>query len=264
VGARVVFVGGERAERELVPAAGYEFHTLAVTQLARRDPVRAARAVVVAARAVMTARTLVGRLKPAAVVGAGGYVAGPIGVAAVTRRVPLVLMEADSHLGLTNRLLAPAARRVCLTFRPAAMGPATRHRAPGSGAGDRRCGAERFRSRPASKSSFAFGLPGARSINRAAVEAFDGGGFRAPHAATRDLPDLEAPGPHYDLRGYITDFGEALAADLRWRARAALSSEIAVHGPPDPHSVPLRRGRLPTVERALHGAPGSGCRHRRR
>ena len=46
-------------------------------------------------------------LKPAAAMGAGGYVAGPLGLAAVLGRVPLVLTEADSHLGLANRLLAP-------------------------------------------------------------------------------------------------------------------------------------------------------------
>jgi UDP-N-acetylglucosamine--N-acetylmuramyl-(pentapeptide) pyrophosphoryl-undecaprenol N-acetylglucosamine transferase len=237
-GARVVFVGGERAERELVPAAGYEFHTLAVTQLARRDPVRAARAVVVAARAVMTARKLVGRLKPAAVVGAGGYVAGPIGLAAVTRRVPLVLMEADSHLGLTNRLLAPAARRVCLTFplpgRDGARYLVTGRPGPAP-ATDRAAARERFGIAPGEQVVVVFGgSQGARSINRAAVEAFDGAGFRVLHAAgTRDLPDLEAPGPHYDLRGYITDFGEALlAADLVVARSGGSIFEIAAHGRP--------------------------------
>ncbi len=48
--------------------------------------------------------------------GGGGYVAGPVGLAALTLRIPLVLTEADSHLGLTNRMLAPFARRVCLAF----------------------------------------------------------------------------------------------------------------------------------------------------
>ena len=48
--------------------------------------------------------------------GGGGYVAGPVGLAAVLRGTPLVLTEADSHLGLTNRLLADRARRVCLAF----------------------------------------------------------------------------------------------------------------------------------------------------
>src|SRR5207253_2852091 len=57
-----------------------------------------------------------GRLRPDAVLVAGGYVAGPVGLAAALRRVPLVLSEADSRLGLANRLLAPFARRVCLAF----------------------------------------------------------------------------------------------------------------------------------------------------
>ena len=42
--------------------------------------------------------------------------AGPVGLAAVTKKIPLVLAEADSHLGLANRALAPRARRVCLAF----------------------------------------------------------------------------------------------------------------------------------------------------
>ena len=48
--------------------------------------------------------------------GGGGYVAGPVGLAARTLRLPLALTEADSHLGLTNRLLAPLSRRVFLAF----------------------------------------------------------------------------------------------------------------------------------------------------
>ena len=237
-GARVVFVGGERAERELVPAAGYEFHTLAVAQLARRDPVRAARAVVVAARAVGAARGLIATLKPAAALGAGGYVAGPVGLAAVTRRVPLVLMEADSHLGLTNRLLAPAARRVCLAF-PLAGREGHRYLVTGRPvpppATDRAAARARFGIAPSDQVVLVFGgSQGARSINQAAVEAFADATFRVLHAAgTRDLPDLRAPGPHYDLRGYITDFGEALlAADLVVARSGGSIFEIAAHGRP--------------------------------
>jgi UDP-N-acetylglucosamine--N-acetylmuramyl-(pentapeptide) pyrophosphoryl-undecaprenol N-acetylglucosamine transferase len=237
-GARVAFVGGERAERELIPDAGYELHTLKVAQLARRDPVRAARAVVVAAGAVVTARQLLGRLRPAAVLGAGGYVAGPVGLAAVTRRVPLVLMEADSHLGLTNRLLAPLARRVCLTFPlPGRDGPrylVTGRPGP-TPATDRAAARERFGIGAEEQLVLVFGgSQGARTINQAAIEAFDGASFRVLHAAgTRDLPDLAAPGPHYDLRGYITDFREALlAADLVIARSGGSIFEIAAHGRP--------------------------------
>ena len=55
-GARVEFVGGERAEAELVPAAGFPFHPLAVEGIDRRNPLKAARAVFRAAGATLTRR----------------------------------------------------------------------------------------------------------------------------------------------------------------------------------------------------------------
>ena len=237
-GAEVVFVGGERAERTLVPEAGYELRTLTVAPLARRDPVAAARAVAIAARSVSTARRLIADVRPDAVLGAGGYVAGPLGLAAVTRRIPLVLMEADSHLGLTNRLLAPVARRVCLTF-PLEGRDSARYRVTGrpspEPAEDRAAARRRFKIADDEQVVLVFGgSQGARSINHAAVDAFDGAQFRVLHAAgTRDLPELTAPGPHYDLRGYIEDFREAiLAADLVIARSGGSIFEVAAHGRP--------------------------------
>jgi len=115
-GAAVEFIGGERAEAQLVPAAGFPLHRISVEGLSRTNPLRAARALARAAAAVPRARSLLRRLAPDAVMGGGGYVAGPVGLAALWLRIPLVLTEADSHLGLTNRALAPFARRVCLAF----------------------------------------------------------------------------------------------------------------------------------------------------
>jgi UDP-N-acetylglucosamine--N-acetylmuramyl-(pentapeptide) pyrophosphoryl-undecaprenol N-acetylglucosamine transferase len=233
-----VFVGGERAERDLVPAAGYELRTMRVQPLARRDPVAAARAAVVAARSVVTAGGLLRELRPSAVLGAGGYVAGPLGVAAALRRVPLVLMEADSHLGLTNRMLAPVARRVCLTF-PLPGRDASRYRVTGrpvpAPARDRAAARERFGIPADAVCVLIFGgSQGARSINLAAVEAFAAAGFHVLHAAgTRDLPDLTAPRGDYDLRGYITGFGEAILASDLVVARAGGSIfEVAAYGRP--------------------------------
>ena len=237
-GAEVTFIGGERAERELVPAAGYPLRFLRVAPLARRSPARAASAVVVDAAAFLKAWTMLGELAPDAVMGAGGYVAGPVGAAAVARRVPLVLTEADSHLGLTNRLLARFARRVCLAFPlPGRTGP--RYRVTGrpvpAPATDRAAARARFGVPRQETCVLVFGgSQGARSINLAAVEAFNGAGFHVLHAAgERDLPDLESPGPHYDLRGYIDDFGQALLASDLVIARAGGSIfEIAAHGRP--------------------------------
>jgi UDP-N-acetylglucosamine--N-acetylmuramyl-(pentapeptide) pyrophosphoryl-undecaprenol N-acetylglucosamine transferase len=237
-GAEVVFVGGDRAELELVPAAGYELRRLRVAPLPRRSPLKAARAGLIAARAVREARRVVRDVRPGAVLGAGGYVAGPVGLAAVASRVPLVLSEADSHLGLTNRLLAPFARRVCLAF-PIDGRRGSRYVLTG------RPVPPPATDWPAARARFGIGLnescvlvfggsQGARSINRAAVEAFAGARFRVLHAAgERDLHDLRSPGAHYDLRGYVSRFGEALLASDLVVARAGGSIfEIAAHGKP--------------------------------
>ncbi len=239
-GAEVVFVGGgDRAERELVPAAGYELRTLPVSPLPRRSPVRALAAAGVAARSVASARGLIRQLRPAATLGAGGYAAGPAGLASVLSRVPLILMEADSRLGLTNRLLAPFARTVCLTF-PVPGRDGSRYRVTGrpapAPATDRAAARTRFGIGADEPCVLVFGgSQGARSINRAAVEAFAGARFHVLHAAgTRDLPDLTAPpGLHYDLRGYIDDFGEAiLASDLVVARSGGSIFEVAAHGRP--------------------------------
>jgi len=237
-GAEVTFVGGERAERELVPAAGYDLRTLRVLPLPRGRVSGVARALAVDAGALRAARALMRELKPDAVLGAGGYVAGPVGLAAVLRRIPLVLSEADSHLGLTNRLLAPFARRVCLAFPLPGLEP-PRYRLTGRpvppAAEDRSAARARFGLAPDDTCVLVFGgSQGARSINHAAIAAFQGAGFRVLHAAgERDLPELESPGPHYDLRGYIDGFGEALVASDLVIARAGGSIfEIAAHGRP--------------------------------
>jgi len=128
-----VFIGGERAEAELVPAAGYELQTIHVEPLHRGRPVAATRAALVDTGALRAARRILREVGPHAVMGSGGYVAGPVGLAAVARRIPLVLTEADSHLGLTNRMLAPFARRVCLAF-PIAEREGPRYRVTGRAA----------------------------------------------------------------------------------------------------------------------------------
>jgi UDP-N-acetylglucosamine--N-acetylmuramyl-(pentapeptide) pyrophosphoryl-undecaprenol N-acetylglucosamine transferase len=237
-GADVAFVGGERAEAELVPAAGYDFLTIRVQPLHRRDPLRAARAGLVDAAAVQASRRIMRSVRPAAVLGAGGYVAGPVGLAAVLSRVPLVLSEADSHLGLTNRLLAPYARRVCLAF-PIDGRNGRRYRVTGRpvppGATDREAARERFGIGPEETCVLVFGgSQGARSINRAALEAFAGAAFRVLHAVGEgNVGDLEAPGPHYDLHAYISDFSEALlAADLVVARAGGSVFEIAAYGRP--------------------------------
>ncbi len=241
-GAEVTFIGAGRAEAQLVPAAGFELHTIAVEGLSRTSLVRAARALALAAAAVPRARRLLARLEPDAVMGGGGYVAGPVGLAALSLRIPLVLSEADSHLGLTNRLLAPFARRVCLAFALAGRdGP--RYRVTGRPiplyAHEREQVRERFELEPDETCVLVFGGSlGARSINQAAVEGLAGGPFRVLHVCGRrdyaELAALQLP-PGYDLREYLelADFADALeAADLAVARSGGSVFELAAHGLP--------------------------------
>jgi UDP-N-acetylglucosamine--N-acetylmuramyl-(pentapeptide) pyrophosphoryl-undecaprenol N-acetylglucosamine transferase len=237
-GAQVAFIGGERAEAELVPAAGYALRPIRVEGLDRRNPLKAARAVLRAALAVLACVRLLRALRVDAVMGGGGYVAGPAGLAAVLLRIPLVLTEADSHLGIANRLLAPFARRVCLAF-PLEGRDGRRYRVTGrpvpAPATDVAAARARFGLAESDTVVLVFGGSlGARSINEAAVEAFAGASFRVLHAAgTRNAGTRESPGEHYDLRSYIDDFGDALlAADLVIARSGGSVFEIAAHGRP--------------------------------
>ncbi|HSJ92758.1 MAG TPA: glycosyltransferase, partial [Gaiellaceae bacterium] len=115
-GARVTFAGAQRAEATLVPEAGYELDAFRVEGFPRRPGVALARAVARAGAAVPACIRILRRRRPDVVLGGGGYVAGPVALAARALRIPVALREADAHLGLANRLAAPFARRVFLAF----------------------------------------------------------------------------------------------------------------------------------------------------
>lgn len=247
-GAEVSFIGTrERAEADLVPAAGYEIDFLAVRGLDRRNPVRAAAALGRAAAGVGAARRILRRRGANAVMGGGGYVAGPAGMAAVGLGLPLVLTEADSHLGLTNRILARRARRVCLAFEiPGRVGPRYLHTGrpvprPVLDA-DRQSARERFGIAPDADCLLVFGGSlGALTINRAAAEAFGAGRTSdAPHvlhvSGRRDHAEVAAivgDAPAYTLVEYLPDLGDALAASDLVLARSGGSVfELTAAGRP--------------------------------
>jgi UDP-N-acetylglucosamine--N-acetylmuramyl-(pentapeptide) pyrophosphoryl-undecaprenol N-acetylglucosamine transferase len=152
-----------------------------------------------------------------------------------------VLTEADSHLGLTNRLLARWARRVCLAF-PIEGRTAERYRVTGrpvpDPSEDRAAARARFGLADGDTCLLVFGGSlGARSVNEAAIAAWpQDPGFRVLHASgVRDHAALagRVPGAWYDLRPYIDAFGDALAACDLCLARAGGSIfEIAAHGRP--------------------------------
>ena len=246
-GAEVEFAGGGRAEAQVVPRHGYPFHELRVEGLDRRSPARAARAAGLAAGAAAKARRLLRRLGADAVIGGGGYVAGPVGLAAASMGLPLVLTEADSHLGISNRMLAPLADRVFLAF-PLAGRAGPRYQVVGRPIpaavtqSDPVRARERFGIRPDETCVLVFGGSlGARTVNEAALDAFCP---LAPVAVlhvtgTRDhvwvaerLAEAGNP-PHYRLESYVEPFGDAYAAADLAVARAGGSVfELAAAGLP--------------------------------
>jgi UDP-N-acetylglucosamine--N-acetylmuramyl-(pentapeptide) pyrophosphoryl-undecaprenol N-acetylglucosamine transferase len=249
-GAEVYFLGTrERIEAELVPQAGYEIDFLAVRGIDRSNLLRSAAAAARAALAVRAARRAIRAREAEAVLGGGGFVSGPAGVAAISLRVPLVLTEADSHLGLANRLLASWARRVCLAF-PIAGREGERYLITGRPVpaavlnGDRRRARRRFGIGSAARCLLVVGgSQGARSINRCAIAAFaerDGRDFHVLHlAGRRDHDGLAArldeasASDRYTLLPYEADLGDSLAASDLVLARAGGSIfEFAAAGRP--------------------------------
>ena len=88
-GVHVTFAGSpDRVEARLVPEAGYELDTFAVSGLPRRPSPALVRALLQAGRAPLACRAILRRRRPDVVLGAGGYVAGPMVLAAATLRIP--------------------------------------------------------------------------------------------------------------------------------------------------------------------------------
>jgi UDP-N-acetylglucosamine--N-acetylmuramyl-(pentapeptide) pyrophosphoryl-undecaprenol N-acetylglucosamine transferase len=112
-GVEVTFAGSpDRVEARLVPERGYAFDPFRVEGLPRRPGARLVRALGLAAAAPVACTRILRKRNPDVVLGGGGFVAGPMLLAAWLRGTPAALTEADAHLGLANRLASPFAAPV--------------------------------------------------------------------------------------------------------------------------------------------------------
>jgi UDP-N-acetylglucosamine--N-acetylmuramyl-(pentapeptide) pyrophosphoryl-undecaprenol N-acetylglucosamine transferase len=242
-GAEVTFAGTPgRIEARLVPEAGFAFDAFAVSGLPRRIGIGLLRALWTALRAPFACRRILAARRPDVVLGGGGYVAGPMVLAAWTKRIPAALTEADAHLGLANRLAAPFAKRLFLSFPIEGRGapkavvtgrPVPRRSRPGDRLEARR----------------AFGLPdtgpallvfggsqGAHALNELAVNAFGAAGPAILHlTGERYFESVRARVQRDDYRvlAFVDGLGPALAACDLGLARAGGSVwELAAAGKP--------------------------------
>ena len=232
----------DRVESRLVPEAGFALDTFPISGLPRRPSAVQLRAAWRASAAPAHCLRILARRSPDVVLGAGGYVAGPMVLAARLRGIPAALTEADAHLGLANRLAAPFARRLFLAYEiPGRDGEKVRivgrpiplaHRGASREEGRRHFGLSADGPVVA-----VFGaLAGARSLNEMAVEAWSSDGPEILHiCGERDFETLRprVARPGYVLLAQTDRFGEALAAaDLAVSRAGGTVWELAAAGTP--------------------------------
>ena len=113
----ILFVGADnRMEMERVPAAGYPIKGLPVAGFDRRHLLRNIGVLLKLRKSMGIAKEIVDEFKPDIAIGVGGYCSGPTLKAAQQRGVPTLLQEQNSYAGVTNKLLAKKAEKICVAY----------------------------------------------------------------------------------------------------------------------------------------------------
>ena len=258
---RVVWLGTARGlEARVVPAEGFPIEWLGVAGLRGKGVLTLLSAPFMLVRALWQALQIMRRHRPAVVVGLGGFVTGPGGVAAWLCRRPLVIHEQNAIAGFTNRCLARLAREVLEGF-PGSFGPGVRTRVIGNPvrADIARLAppAQRFAGRDAViRLLVVGGSLGAARLNEVVPQALallaatsGAPRFQVRHQAGERHADAArasyaAAGVAAEVTPFIADMSEALGwADLAvCRAGALTIAELAAAGlaavlVPYPHAV---------------------------
>ena len=238
----MTFAGSpDRVEARLVPERGYAFDAFRVAGFPRRPGPQLLRALVLATAAPFACLRILARRRPDVVLGGGGYVGGPMVLAAWLRGIPAALTEADAHLGLANRLAAPFVRRIFLAYPSPSTNAKTRVVGRPIPSSPHAVSSEQARRE--------LGLPqdgpvvlvfggsqGARTLNDLAVDAWGEAGPAVLHlSGERDYDALRGRVRRADylLAPFIDDFGAALAAADIVVSRAGGSVwEVAAAGRP--------------------------------
>ena len=243
---KVQFVGTARGlETRLVPQAGFELKLIESAGLKNVSLSARVRGLAVLPRSFVATRRLLQNFQPDVVVGAGGYVSGPVVLTAALMKVPTLVMESNALPGLTNRMLARFVDRAAVSFEQAL--PYFRGKARVTGNPVRR---EFFdvprKQRESGKFSLLVfgGSQGARAINEAMVAALPRlkelpVELRIKHqTGAADFEKVQAGydalswGDRAEVRSYIDNMvADFAAADLVvCRAGATTTAELIAAG----------------------------------
>jgi UDP-N-acetylglucosamine--N-acetylmuramyl-(pentapeptide) pyrophosphoryl-undecaprenol N-acetylglucosamine transferase len=256
LGHEVAYAGTPQGlEARLVPQEGFSYTAFAASGFNRRKPLSLVVSSLRIAASSLRARRWLAALRPDAVVGFGGYVSIPVGLAASWLKIPLAIHEQNSTSGMANRFLAKRARLVALTYESAARDFKT--------AGEMLLTGNPVRSsllevtRPQARSFFdlpldatvlmAFGGSlGAQHINEALISHAEQllsqtglhvlhiTGTRAYDEIKKRIEQIPQAQGHWHLIGYCDRMGEAYAAAdaVLSRAGATTLAELAALGIP--------------------------------
>lgn len=250
-GASVEWLGSRGAmESRIIGGTDIPLHQIQATGLRGRGLLRLLLAPLMIVRATWQALRVMTRVRPDCVLGMGGFVTGPGGVAARLRHIPLVIHEQNAVAGVTNRLLAPIATLVLEAF-PATFKPSAGAVAIGNPVRDSIVAAGQVPRQPIGRRPLRLlvlgGSQGAAAINQAIPGMVAGwqDEFRPQilhQAGERDLENTReryvsaglVAGADIRLVGFVDDMAGALAwADLViCRSGASTVCELAAAGMP--------------------------------
>ena len=115
--AEILFVGAQgRMEMQRVPAAGFDIKGLPICGFDRKNPLKNIAVLFKIIRSQTMARRIIRKFKPMVAVGVGGYASGPTLRIAGKMGIPTLLQEQNSYAGVTNKILAKKAARICVAY----------------------------------------------------------------------------------------------------------------------------------------------------
>ncbi len=113
----IIFVGAKgRMEMDKVPAAGYDILGLPVRGFDRKNPLRNISVMLDLFKSMKTCRKVIDRFQPHLAIGVGGYASGALLKVAQKKGIPTLIDEQNSYAGVTNKLLAKKAKKICVAY----------------------------------------------------------------------------------------------------------------------------------------------------
>ncbi len=114
---QILFAGTERGlEKDMVPKAGYKIEFIEAEGLRRSLSLHNFKVILKTLKGYIKARKIIKNFRPDVVIGTGGYVSGPVVLAAHLMKIPTLIHEQNALAGITSRMLSKYVDRICLAF----------------------------------------------------------------------------------------------------------------------------------------------------